>query len=40
VKGYFFLGFGDLFVHFMHSAEADLSAKKLSNESKSKPVSI
>lgn len=36
------MGFGDLFVHFMDSAEADLNAKnsKFSVDIKSKPVSV
>jgi gamma-tubulin complex component 2 len=42
VKGYFFLGFGDLFVHFMDSAEDDLNAKnsKHSMDAKAKPISV
>jgi len=42
VKGYYFLGYGDLFVHFMDSAEDDLNAKnsKFSVDVKAKPVSV
>ena len=44
LKGYYFLGYGDLFVHFMISAEDDLSAKNSkfldSKDLKSRPVSV
>lgn len=41
VKGYFFLEFGDLFVHFMDAAEEDLVTpkKKMSEGQKTKVVS-
>ena len=42
IKGYYFLGFGDLFVHFMDNAEEDLNSKnsKYSVELKARPVSV
>ena len=42
MKGYYFLGFGDLFVHFMDSADEDLNSKsgKFKVDMKSKPVSV
>lgn len=44
LKGYYFLGFGDLFVHFMISAEEDLNAKNSKiidiKDLKSRPVSV
>ncbi len=33
IKGYFFLEFGDLFVHFMDAGEEDLSMLKKRNQS-------
>ena len=41
LKGYYFLNYGDLFVHFLDSAEQDLSMQKKSiTDSKTKPFSI
>lgn len=42
MKGYYFLGFGDLFIHFMDSAEEDLNSKsgKFMLDLKAKPVSV
>lgn len=44
LKGYYFLEFGDLFLHFMISAEDDLNAKNSKifdvKDQKSRPVSI
>ena len=42
IKGYYFLGFGDLFVHFMDNAEEDLNSKNgaFSIHTKTKPVSV
>lgn len=39
IKGYYFLGFGDLFVHFMDRADKELDAKnsKYHTDAKSKP---
>lgn len=42
MKGYYFLGYGDLFVHFMDNAEEDLNSKngKFSIDLKTKPISV
>jgi len=41
LKGYYFLSYGDLFLHFLDAAEDDLlTQKKPKNDMKVKPFSI
>jgi gamma-tubulin complex component 2 len=41
LKGYYFLSYGDLFLHFLDAAEDDLiTQKKMKNDNKVKPFSI
>lgn len=41
LKGYYFLQFGDLFVHFLDAAEEDLYAQKVPKlDMKSRPFSV
>lgn len=44
LKGYYFLGFGDLFLHFVIAAEEDLNTKNSkfvdAKDPKSRPISV